>query len=169
MAGFSFGGSKSSTKASTTTNTTVKKFDEQSKMVLDQLMQYLQGGLPNAGADFSRNNAIADSQNIVKSIFDQYKQTALPQIAMGMQGAGVYNATAGQSLANDAFGKATANASQAVLDNIIKYAGLKQQDQSLTLNGLLNTLQLQRDAYSNTVETSTGKSSTGSVGFGISL
>lgn len=163
--------SKSSTSAASTSTTTAKKFDAGSKTVLDDLMTFLQGGLPAAGGQFSRENAITDSNALVKSLFDQFQTTALPQIAMGMQGAGVYNATAGQQLANDAFGKTTAAASQAVMQNIQSYAKLAQEDKNLTLNGLLNVLGLQKEAYgtqtTNEVGTSTTKNSGTAAGFGV--
>lgn len=161
--GFSLnlGGSKGkeSSTSSTNTTTTVKRFDEASKQVLDNLMNALASQLPASGAQFSRENAITDANTLVANIFDQYKTVALPQIAMGMQGAGVYNATAGQNLANEAFGKATSNAAQAVMENISKYAGLQQQEKTLTLSGLLQALGMQKEAFSTSNEVSTGTTS----------
>ncbi len=165
--GFSFGSGKNKSSSSSSTTATVKRFDEASKAVLDNLTAFLSGNLPSAGKQFSRENAISDVQGIVSSIFDKYKTTALPQIAMGMQGAGVYGSTAGQNLANEAFGKATADSAAIVMDNIAKYATLAQQDQSMSLSGLLNALTLQKEAYQTSTEKSVGSASSKSSGFGL--
>ena len=164
---FSLGFGKSKTSASESSTSTTTKMDAASKKILDELTASLQKQVPTSGAEFSRDNAIADATGVVENIFTKYKQQALPQIANLMTDAGVYNATAGQNLANEAFGAATANASQVVLENVLKYAGLKQQDQQLTLSGLLQALSLQQNAVSTTTSKSQGTSS--STKFGGSL
>lgn len=165
---FSLSFGKSSSRASESSTSTTTKMDAASKKILDELTASLQKQVPTAGAEFSRDNALADATGVVANIFNKYKQQALPQIANLMTDAGVYNATAGQNLANEAFGAATANASQAVLDNVLKYAGLKQQDQQLTLSGLLQALSLEQNAVSTTTGRSSGTSSGTQFGGGLS-
>lgn len=164
---FNLGGGKSKTSASEQSTSTTTKMDAASKKILDELTASLQGQLPLVGAEYSRDNAIKDSQGIIANIFNQFKTQDLPQIAGAMGAAGVYDSTAGQNLANEAFGKATANSAQAVLDNILKYAGLKQQDQQLTLSGLLQALTLQQGATSTTSTNSTGTSKSSALNFNI--
>jgi hypothetical protein len=77
---------------------------------------------------YSKNAAVRDSQGLIASIFRDYKNTALPQIFNAQNSAGGYGSSTGQLLANDAFGAATAKASEAVLKNINDYRKIQQQD-----------------------------------------
>ena len=165
--GFSFGSGKNKSTSSSSTTATVKRFDDASKAVLDNLTSFLSTTLPSSGQQFSRENAVADAQGVIANIFNQYKTTALPQIAMGMQGAGVYNATAGQNLANEAFGKATSDSAAIVMDNISKYMNLAQQDKNMSLSALLNALTLQKEAYQTSTENSVGSATSKSHGFSL--
>ena len=166
--GFSLGGSSGKSSSQSTTRQTVTRFDEQSKQILDSLTQFLQKSAQNPSQQYSRDNAIADTQGIVKGIFDQFSKVLLPQIAIGAQGAGVYNATGASNLANEGFAKATTDSASAVLNNITQYAQLANQDKSLNLSSLLGALQLQRDAFQTSLEKSTGSSTSKGVGFSLS-
>lgn len=168
----SLGGGVSSSKTvtdtsgSSTENTTASKMDAASKAVLDALTQKL-GGIVQAGPDqsFSKDAAIKDTTDLVKNIFTQFSSDTLPTIFSAAAGSGMYNSTAAANLANDAFAKTTAQAAGVVSDNIIKYAGLQQNQQQLDVNALLQSLGLQAEATqatsSNSSFSTTGTSNTG--------
>ena len=55
----------------------------------------------------------------------------MPQIHQAELGSGGYNSTTGQLLANDAFAATNTKAAATLLDTIIKYRGLEQQDYNM--------------------------------------
>lgn len=104
-------------------------------------------------SQYTKDQAIADSQGLVGQIFNQYSKTALPTIFSTQNSSGGYNSTSGQLLANDAFGKATADAASAVQQNIKDYAAISnsntqtaQNQQSLDLTSLLAALGVAKGA-----------------------
>jgi hypothetical protein len=79
-------------------------------------------------AEYNKALGISDAHDLVDSIFTEYKDADLPQIYQAMNGSGGYNATTAQLLANDAYARATAKAAKEVLDNVAKYANIRQGD-----------------------------------------
>ena len=167
MAGFSIGGSltgglsgSSSSSRSVSREsgsssselsglTTTQRFDEQAKALLDALTNRAfdeQTGDPS----YTREKAIADAQGMIQNIFKEYQETALPEIYGAQRQTGAYNSTAGQMLANDAFGEAVSRSAQVVQKNIIDYAQLAQGERQLQSSILLDALKLQGSAYEST-------------------
>lgn len=72
--------------------------------------------------DYSRENAIADSQAGIQEIFRQFESTSLPQLYRNPRASGVFNDTSTQLLANDAFSSAVAKGQALQADNIMRYA-----------------------------------------------
>ena len=99
--------------------------------LLAAIKQYGATNLAQSNALYGKQAAFTDAQGAIKSIFDEYSKTALPQIHQAELGSGGYNSTTGQLLANDAFAAANTKAAATLLDTIIKYRGLEQQDYNM--------------------------------------
>jgi hypothetical protein len=89
---------------------------------LNSILQLLGGGAGGIQQGFSKQAAQQDSMGLVQQIFDQYQKTALPQIYNAQTGAGAYNSTGGQLLANDAYAQTVNKAAQTVNQNVLNYS-----------------------------------------------
>ena len=78
--------------------------------------------------EYNKSLAISDAQGVVASIFQEYRDTDLPQIYQAMNGSGGYNSTSAQLLANDAYARAVTKSAKEVLDNVSKYGNIRQGD-----------------------------------------
>ena len=96
--------------------------------LLAAIKQYGATNLAESKALYGKGAAFADAQGAIRSIFDEYSKTTLPQIYQGELGSGGYNSTTSQLMANDAFAATNTKAAATLLDTIIKYRGLEQQD-----------------------------------------
>lgn len=109
-----------------------KDIIDNSKLAGDRMLggidKYLADILSQTTSQYSKGSAIADSQGAVAEIFNQFKNSALPEIYQAQAGSGGYNSSTGQLLANDAFASANTKAASLVLDTINKYRGIQQQD-----------------------------------------
>lgn len=165
---------KSSTSGSSSTTTTQKRGNDLSQQITDKLTQLLSDSVAK-GADpnFSKDQAIKDTQAQVDQIFRQYSTDALPNILAGMGASGGYAATGAQLLANDAFSTAVAKGSALVTDTISKYTQLANDKQGQTLSALLTALGLEQSANTTQTENSqfntSTKSSSKSLGLKFSL
>lgn len=103
---------------------------------------------------FDKEDALADSAAAVSTIFNRYRDSALPQIYAPGVDTGIYNNSTGQLLANDAFARATAEGSLTQLNYINSYEGLRQSERTTGLNAILGSMGLIKGV--NTVESRTG-------------
>lgn len=99
-----------------------------SSVLLNAIQQYAKGPLAQSATQYGKQAAIADTQGVVRSIFNDFQNTALPAIYQSEIGSGGYNATTGQLLANDAFASTTNKAAATILDTIMKYRQTEQND-----------------------------------------
>lgn len=134
--------------------------DANSKATLDNIMAELFGAsvdsLKKPGTvdpGYTKQDAIADSQGLVDSIFRQFRSTSLPQIYAAQGSAGAYNSTGAQLMANDAYADTVSKAQSAVLGNIKSYADITAQmkaagtdETNSRVGALLSALGLQQDA-----------------------
>lgn len=176
MASFSLGGSKSKSSSTTvqdllqksiesstanttgSTNEVTTAFDEFSKKKLDTLLTTLTDAQGELGKDYTKNQAIIDSKGAIENVFRQYKQEALPQIvAQGAQG-GVYNSTALQGLADNAFAATVAKGAELQQQTIKDYATIGQTQQNSGIEAIMAALGLEAKAYGTAA--ATGKSTT---------
>ena len=98
------------------------------KMMLGVAQGFKDNNLALSNQNFSRTQALADSQGLVAEIFNQYKNNALPEIYQGQVSSGGYNSTTSQLLANDAFASASSKAAAQMVDTILKYNAANQND-----------------------------------------
>lgn len=168
--GFSLnlGGGKSKSSTSSSSSTVATSMDAAAKAQLDELTSLLLGKV-GAGADgaFSKESALKDVSGVVQGIFSEFRDTTLPQLFDASGSAGVFNSTALQRMADNAFGQAVGKAAGVTLDAIKSYAGIEQAQQGQQLEGLLQALGLQSNAYKT--ESSTGSSFTKAKGSSFSL
>lgn len=136
---------KSTTTLEGTTSTNIQRLDDNMQAILDAFTSQAFDDL-GEDSEYTRENAIADAQGTVNAIFRQFSEQALPEIFQAQGNTGAYNTSAGQMLANDAYGQAVASSAQVVMDNIATYAGLGQQERQTQLSALLNAFGVQVQA-----------------------
>lgn len=101
------------------TTTNVQSLDNES---IARLQQILSGT-----GDFTKGAAITDSNAAVNNAVKKILQDNLPAIGSAQSGAGVYNASTTNLLANDLATRAAGEASQVQLNTIGKYADVQNQ------------------------------------------
>ena len=84
--------------------------------------------LTNKDIEYSKDTAIADAQDTVNNVFEQFKDEALVQVYHPQCIANGYNSTTMQLLANNAYAKTVSEGAKVVLDNIQRYAGIRVSD-----------------------------------------
>ena len=92
---------------------------------------------------YSRSNAIADTQGAIAEIFKQYSITDLPKIYNSQIGMGAYNSTSHQLMANEAFANATAKGAALRNQAILNYAQARNNE----LNPLISLLNADRENF----------------------
>lgn len=96
--------------------------------LLAAIQQYQNTNLTESKNLYGKQAAMMDAQGAIRSIFDEYSKTSLPNIYNPELGSGGYNSTTGQLLANDAFAATNTKAAALLLDTIQKYRGIEQKD-----------------------------------------
>lgn len=174
-AGFSSSSSssKSTTTGSESGSEAIRRLSDESLALTERLAAIFGAQATGQEQQFTRQNALADVQSIIGNIFQQYSETALPQIFSAVSGGGGYNSTTGQLLANDAFARTTSQAGEVALNAITQYEQLAQQRRQISLAGLEVALQSQiagrEDRQFESQFKSTTRSSGKSSGFGGSV
>lgn len=165
---FSFGSGKSKSSTSASSNTVVTAMDAASKKQLDDLTGLLLGTVSGgpSGA-YSKDAALKDVSGVVENIFSRFQSDTMPKLFDAAGSAGVFNSTALQRMANEAYGRAVGEASAVTMDAVKSYAGISQQQEATKLSALLEALGLQAGAFKT--ESSTGSSFTRASGSSLSL
>lgn len=138
-ASYSQSSTKSSSSGSEQMNSVTQRLGSDQINYLSGLMQQL-GDEFGFDPDYSKDQAIADSQGIVDNIFRQYSETALPNILERQTQTGAYSGTGTQLLMNDAFARTTAQASEAVMSAIMGYADIQNQRRGTASNAMSSIL-----------------------------
>lgn len=118
-----------------------RRLDEAQIQELSRTMRGLQRDVEEEDERYGKSAAIADTKGIVNQIFQDYRETTLPDILSQQSAAGAYSSTGTQLLANDAFARTTNQASATVLQAISEYAGIQDQRRQTASNALSNVLQ----------------------------
>lgn len=136
------GQSRSNTSGNEVSSQTTQRLDSKSIQSLTEVLNSLQAGLVG-GKEYSKEAALQDSEGIVQQLFSQFSQTLLPQIISKSTGAGAYNSSAAQLLADNAFAETVGKAAEVKVNAIAQYAqaaATKQQTQAQTLGTILQGL-----------------------------
>lgn len=173
---FNVDGSVSSTSSSSsggqTQTSNTRRLNVEDEAYVKELLKVFGSG---AKVDLSaaRKNAIADTKLSVESLFNQFKETALPQIMTAQQRSGGYGSTTAAQLSNDAFARTVGQAGQLQLNAINQYETNALNKSAQALSGFSTSLQALLQANESTSAESAfnskAKSTTksASVGFGI--
>lgn len=111
----------------------------------------------------SLQRAQSDTEGVVESIFENYRNEYLPEVFTASESAGVFGASGGQQLAERGFADATARASEVTLGTANTYANQLQQESAQIQQFLsqLFALDIEQTGRSNRRGTEKG-TSTGS-------
>lgn len=165
--GFGKNSGKSTSGTASSSNTVTTAFDEKSKAQLDKFLADLIGKHDSPLPGYDKQSAISDVKSNVDWIFQNYRESSLPQILAQGATAGVYNATGIQALANQAYGQAVGQAATLTHQAIKDYAEIALSDQQLNMQGILQALGLEKEAYStqqtNATSSTTAKSNSTSM------
>jgi hypothetical protein len=164
MVGWNFSAGADYTRSSSDTSsrssgterssTSVRRLGDQQYKELSATMRALQGELDEYAPQYSKEAAVRDTKGLVDSIFQQYRETDLPNILQQQGQAGAYSSTGTQQLANDAYARTTTQASSAVLQAISQYADIQNQRRSVSSSALSNVLSGLLAAREDTTSTS---------------
>ena len=129
-------------RSSSVAESSVEKYGEQSSQISAEGRAVRAAGYDALSAlwgnsDYSRANAINDTQGAIAEIFNQYKIKDLPEIFSSMVSSGGYNSTSHQLMANEAFANATAKGAALRSQAILNYAEARNK-QLAPLVSLLN-------------------------------
>jgi hypothetical protein len=136
------GQSTARTSGNEASKQTTQRLSDSNIADLSALLKTIQGNITGS-KEFTREAAIQDSAGIVKELFAQYSQQALPQIISKASQSGAYNSTAAQLLADNAFAETISKSAQVRTNAIAQYAqadATKQQVQTQTLGTILQSL-----------------------------
>lgn len=173
--------STSTTTGSEATNQTTQRIDQSTIDSLTALFKNISGSLGQGNSELSKEQAITDTQGVVKNLFDSYSKTVLPQIMQKAFSSGGYSATAATLLANDAFAQTVNKSAEVQLGAISQYeaaSSARDQVKNTSLATVLQTLlgskevsnlvsSLNSTTNSSATSRTTGKSK--GAGFGLSF
>lgn len=137
----STGKSNSATSGRESGTQTTTRLDDATLREVQRLIGVATTDSSNASAEFSKRQAIADSQGLISSLFRQYSQTALPQIISKQAAAGGYDSTTTQLLANDAFAQTIARAAEVQQGQISSYAAAESTKKKVAGESVATILQ----------------------------
>lgn len=159
---------KSSTNTNSNSTTTSDSTTKQGSLLGGQTIQDLLGTLAtNLGyamndQTYSKDAAIADSQNAMNAAVDQAIKSGIGGVNQGILNTGAYNQSTRSLLANDLTASAAAAGAQAQQNTIAQYAGINNQNQQTALSALFQTLGLDQSGLSNTKASSETNTKTSS-------
>ena len=111
------------------TGETVVRLRDADKIKLDSALDHALNHFVTS--QFEKSNAIADARAARDNAFHTYADEYLPTLYGKMCSMGIYNSTASQLLANDAYARTVVKASELELTNIKDYAGIHLREGDL--------------------------------------
>lgn len=140
-------GTTGSTSAGSSSSTS------ESPLALQALAQVLPQLQAAASSNqFSRENAIKDSQGGVMELFRNLQENALPGVFAAENATGGYNSTSKKLLSNDLMSRTVAQGQTLIADNVARYGTLQNQ----STNNLLNAINAAANASRTTTGTTNG-------------
>jgi predicted ribosome quality control (RQC) complex YloA/Tae2 family protein len=148
MAMFGISGSVGFTDSTTTASSsggeksrqTTRRLSAQNEDYVNNLLRSF-GMASTADVGSARSQAITDTAGAVESLFQQYKDTAIPDILTAQQKTGGYGATTSQLLSNDAYARTVGKAAELQLNTIAQYENNALNRSQQALQGLSTSLQ----------------------------
>ncbi len=110
----------------TTSNTSTNTQGTAISPEINALLQNLFNGVQAGNTGYTKDAAIADSNNIIQGLVKSALDQNMPSVLGGGQAAGLYNDSTRTLLSNDLQSRIAAQAAQAVQQNINNYAQITQ-------------------------------------------
>lgn len=155
----------SSSSGNSNQNSNTRRLSVEDEEVVRGLMNAFGTQATTDGTADARSRALQDVQGSIEALFQNFSQTALPQIGGAQRRTGGYNSTTAQLLANDAFARTTAQAAALTVDTINRYETTALAKQQNALAGLSTSLQtlLGASETSNVTQDFSSKSKSNTV------
>jgi hypothetical protein len=148
----------SSTSSGSATSFNIQNMTPEGFAAMLKAMSITEGIATSALANYSKDQAKADALANMQQIFRDYRETELPKVYAGQGGAGLYNTTTGQLMANDAFARATDLANSRILDYTKVYNTALNND----IGSFISALNVNKGSVKQGGESTSGGSSTSS-------
>lgn len=130
------------------------------------LLRALSGDVKGTAGQFSRQNAITDSEDFINSAMRELREKGIPEILKGQIESGGYGSVTSGLLANDAAARASEAVGRARIDAVTQYGGVQAQNNQLA-GQLLEVLKgANVQTYNTKSDTVNQKTSGSSVGTG---
>lgn len=149
---------RSSTSSSSSTSFDIKNMTPEGFAAMLKALSLTQGIADAALTNYSKDQAKADALANMNQIFRDYRETELPKVFTGQAGAGLYNSTTGQLMANDAYARATDLANARILEYTKVYNSALNND----IGTFLSALNVNKGSVKQGGESTSGGSSTSS-------
>lgn len=108
---------------------------------------------------YNRDQALSDAELAMAQIFREYRESELPKVFVAQAGAGLYNSTTGQLMANDAYARAVDLANARRLEFLKTYSQMMNDGVSM----FLRAIDLNKGSVKQGSESTSGGSSTSST------
>lgn len=138
---YSSGSSNSTTSGQESGVQTTTRLDANTLAAVQALLGTATKDASAAGGQYSKDQAVADSQGLVANLFKQYSQVALPQILSKQGATQGYDSTTAQLLANDAFSSTIAKAADVQAGMISSYAATESTKKKVANESIATLLQ----------------------------
>lgn len=155
-----FLGSSGTTNQSGSSSTNTQSLSDSDTAALQALIQALGG----QNAQYSRQNAIADSQGFADSALKSLKETGLPQILANQTTAGAYNSTSAKQLSDDLTARTATDISTNTANVVSNYAQINNQNDAV-LASLYNILKGSKTTSDTNSSSTTSNINPGLLGF----
>ena len=113
---------------------------------LDQLVECAIKDYCGNLSNYDKAAAIADSESLAESMFDDWSEQYLPTLYSSMCQRGIYNSTSAQLLANDAFSEVMKDALKARIDFINGYGNILAQKGGVANNAMTVSINSYQDS-----------------------
>lgn len=134
---------------------TVTKGNAQSNAALADLITQLQSAVGNAGAGFTKADAIADSEASVTAAINEILNGGIGSVFDANNNTGAYNSTTQAGLANDLAAKASAAGTAVQQKAITDYASIEVTQKDQAAKNLLSSVLQASDGNVTTTQNST--------------
>ena len=139
----------------TSGTTTTSKGTEDSNAALADIIAKLTGAVDTTNQQYSKEAAIADSQDAVTAMMQQILSSGINNVLNTDTNTGGYNSTTQKLLADNLQAQAINAGAAKQLETIQSYAALGQQENTNNLSALLSAIGMAQDAVSGTSSSST--------------
>jgi len=144
-----FGASASASQSTTTSSSSgnesssanSRRLDVAQENELKKLLTKFGLGMGAEDAQYSKGAAIADASGMINELFEQYRNTDLPQILSAQGQSGGFSSSGAQLLVNDAYARTVSKGAGVIAQNIANYEGIQQAQKAGATTSFASILQ----------------------------